>query len=226
MKKNIQKARAPLSKEELSRLSVDDFLRIKLSNEEKSLLREINEERENMRVARVKKIKNEALQLLSELKATGLSIHSVGDLIGMSSRYDKAIPILLRHLQLPYSDAIKATIARSLAVPEEEVRKAWPILVGEYRKAPIGMGPIVYGDSAEFKLGAKDALACALSVAATDETLPELIELAKDPLHGESRLLLLTALRKSKSPMAKQALGELATDSVLKKEIASWQKKP
>lgn len=60
----------------------------------------------------------------------------------------------------------------------------------------------------------------------TDETLPELIALAKDRTQGESRVLLLSALkqRRNKNPPAKQAIAELASDPELVREIASWCK--
>jgi hypothetical protein len=136
-----------------------------------------------------------------------------------------ALAILLKHLLLPYSDVIKNGIARSLAVPETAVSLAWPSLVQQYRMAPIGRGTIAPGDTKGHSLGAKDGMACMLSVAVTDETLPELIALAKDRTQGESRVLLLSALKKrrNKNPLAKQAIAELARDPDLEKEIASWR---
>lgn len=224
-KRQTTPTRLPLTTEQLERLTADEFVRLKLTDEERSRLREINKARERERVASVARIRAEAAPLLAELQATGLKIQSVGDLVGMSERYEQAIPILLKHLLMPYSDAVREGIARSLAVPESEVRKAWPILVEEYRKAPMGWGITAPGDTKEFRLGAKDGLACALSVAVTDETLEELIAIAKDRTHGESRILLLSALKKSKSPLAKQALAELASDPDLAKAIASWRKR-
>jgi hypothetical protein len=217
----------PLTTEALERLTANDFVRLKLTDDEKARLREINKAREQERVASVARIRAEAAPLLVELQAAGLKIQSVGDLIAMPERYEAAIPILLKHLQMPYSDVVRETIARSLAVPEAEVRKAWPMLVEEYRKAPIGCGIKGPGDTKEFRLGAKDGLACALSVAVTDETLEELIAIAKDRKQGESRVLLLSALKKrrSKHPLAKQAIAELANDPDLKDEIASWRKR-
>ena len=223
-KKQSSSARAPLTTEELERLTAEDFVRLKLTDDEKARLREINKVRERERVVSVARIQAEASPLLEELQATGLKIQSVADLINRSERYERAIPILLKHLLMPYSDVTKETIARSRAVPEEEVRKAWQILVQEYRKAPRGWGIKAPDDTKEYRLGAKDGLACALSVAVTDETLPELIALAKDRTQGESRLLLLSALRKSKHPLAKQAIKELASDPDLETEIASWRK--
>ncbi|MEQ6352858.1 hypothetical protein [Ralstonia pseudosolanacearum] len=185
------------------------------------------QEREQVRSERVARMHAEQAPLLNDLHAIGLRINSVSDLINTAERYEKAIPVLLRHLLISYSDVTKETIARSLAVPEPEVQKAWPLLVEEYRKAPMGWGIKAPGDTKEYRLGAKDGLACALSVAVTEETLPELIALAKDRTQGESRVLLLSALKKrrNKNPLAKQAIEELASDPDLEKEIASWRKR-
>lgn len=144
----------------------------------------------------------------------------------VSTNYAEVIPVLLKHLMLPYSDKIREGIARSLAVPEPEVIKAWPLLVEEFRKAPIGWGIKLKGDTEKLKLGAKDGLACALSATVTEDTLEELIALLKDPAHGESRILLLSPLRKrrKKNPRVRQVLEELATDPDLAKSIATWKK--
>jgi hypothetical protein len=120
-------------------------------------------------------------------------------------------------LLLPYSDKTREGIARSLAVPD--ARYAWPILVAEYRKAPMGKA------EDGFPRHAKDGLACALAVTATNDVIEELIALAKDRTQGDSRLLLLRGLRRSRNPLAKQALEDLASDPDLAKEIASWRKR-
>lgn len=225
--KRTATTRPPLTDEELWHLTPDQFLRLKLSDDEKFRLREINKERERERQASVLRVQEEEALLVSELQAAGFEIASVGDLIVMAERYEAAIPILLKHLLMPYSDVLRSSIARSLAVPESEVLKAWPTLVKEYCKASMGWGFKAPGDTRKYKLGTKNALACVLSVAVTDETLPELIKLAKDQRHGESRVLLLSALKKrrNKNPLAKQAIDELASDPELQKEIASWGKR-
>ena len=222
MRTQTAPARAALTTEELEVLSADDFVRLKLTDDEKARLREINKARQQERVERSARLKVEEEPILLDLRAVGCNVESVWDLVNTSAKYSQAIPVLLRHLLIPYSDRTREGIARSLAVAGPEVRQAWPLLVDQYRKAPMGLGIIAPGDKKEYRLGVKDGLACALSVAVTDETLSELIELAKDRVHGESRVLLLSALRQSRNPLAKQALDELAGDPALAKEIASW----
>lgn len=169
------------------------------------------------------RLRAEEEPILADLRGAGWDVESVWDLVNTSIGYPEAIPILLKHLLLPYSDRTREGVARALAIPE--AKYAWQTLVAEYRKAPMGIGIIAPSDTKEFSLGAKDGLACALSATVTRETVEELVRLAKDRSHGSSRLLLLRALRRSESPAAKQALTELASDPDLAKEIASWKRR-
>ncbi|WP_315836917.1 hypothetical protein [Bradyrhizobium prioriisuperbiae] len=224
MRDKKQSGRSPLTTGELEQLKADDFVRLKLTEDEKARLRQINEARRWERLQRSARLRVEEQPILADLHDVGLSVRSVWDLVNTSTKYSEAVPVLLRHLLFPYSDRIREGIARALAIPDPEVRKAWSTLVEEYRKAPAGWGVIARGDTKEYRLGAKGGLACALAVAVSDETLPELIAIAKDRSQGETRVLLLSALRKSKSSLAKQAIEELASDPDLAKEISSWRK--
>jgi hypothetical protein len=58
----------------------------------------------------------------------------------------------------------------------------------------------------------------AIAAAATDEVIGDVIVLARDSAHGESRLLLLRALARSRDPRARAALEEFAEDPELSKE--------
>jgi len=160
---------------------------------------------------RIAQLKAEQRVLLEELHAIGLNIQLVSDLVNTSTKYEQAIPILLKHLKLPYSSATREAIARALAVPE--ARFAWRTLADEYCKSPV----------MENLSSVKDGLAAALAATATDAVIGDLINIAKDRSHGTTRVILLRALKKSKSPKAKQALEELASDPALAKEIASWK---
>lgn len=225
-KKRSMPERAPFTDDELWSLTADQ-LQLKLSDDERARLKEINKQKKQERIERSARIRIEEEPILVELREVGWNVESVWDLVNTSTPYPEVIPILCKHLLLSYSDVVKEGIARSLAVPEPEVQKAWPVLVEEYRKAPMGWGIKALGDTREYHLSAKSGLACALSVAVTDATLPELIALAKDRTQGTSRLLLLSALKKrrNKNTLAAQAIEELASDPDLEKEIASWGKR-
>lgn len=197
-------------------------MRLKLTDDEVSRLRLINEERKRQLTKWYARLRVEEKPILADLAAIGLKVNSVWDLVNTSDPYPEAIPILLKHLTQDYSDRIKEGIARALAVPD--AKDAWSLLVAEYRKAPEGVEYPV-GVENGIRLGAKSGLAVALSATATDGVIEQLASLAKDRSNGDSRLLLLSALRKSKTAAAKEALAELANDPALQKEIASWRKK-
>jgi hypothetical protein len=180
-------------------------------------------ERDRKFALRASRIQTEQQQIVDELKQAGCNLQSLSDLINRSNDYDHAISVLVKHLLLPYSDVTRETLARALAM--KSAAHTWPILVAEYQKAIVGRGIVVPGESEEFNLGAKDGLACALAATVTEATIEELIEIMKDPSHGSSRVLMVSALRKSKNHKAKEALEVLAFDPDLQKEIAHWQNK-
>jgi hypothetical protein len=221
-KQKIVLQRKPLTEVDFARLLPSEISKLNLTDEETGRLRAFNNARAIARAESSIRMRSEEEPLLADLRAIGWRVESVWDLVNTRTQYPEALTTLLNHLQRPYSDRIKEGIARALAVPE--ARDAWSTLVAEYKKAPIGKGIKVFGDKEEFRLGFKNGLACALSATVTDVTVAELIELAKNQDHGESRLLLLAGLRKSKGNAVKQALHELAQDSELEKEIASWGK--
>jgi hypothetical protein len=149
--------------------------------------------------------------LLEDLAKAGVNIATVWDLVNTSSPYPSALPILLEHLQKPYPDEEREGIARALAVRATR-SIGWQILVDEFCKTDVSNKRV------------KDALAVALGEASDDSVLTELISIARDKRHGESRVLLLSGIRRSKRPEAKKAIAELAKDPQLAKEIKSWRK--
>jgi hypothetical protein len=173
-------------------------------------------ERDRVFRERIIELRVEQARLLDELRESGLDIHLVAELLTLRTNYSQAIPILLRHLLLPYSEATRETIARALAIRNNpELQKAWPVLLAEYIKAPSMPGK---------NSGAKMGLAVALSAVATDAVIGDVVSAAKDRSNGVSRILLLFALRRSKNASAKQALVDLASDPELEKEIAAFKK--
>jgi hypothetical protein len=68
--------------------------------------------------------------MLADLRQVGLNVESVWDLVNLPPTCREAIPVLLKHLVLPYHDITRQGIARALAIKDE--RSAWPVLVKEY----------------------------------------------------------------------------------------------
>jgi hypothetical protein len=138
--------------------------------------------------------------LVAELRRAGFQVDSAWDLVNTSTPYPAALPILLEHLARPYPDRVREGIARALAV--RDARFGWEILLRLYREEEAGTD-------------AKDGLAVALAAASDDQVADDVISVAQDPAHGESRLLLLRGLKRSRAPQAKAALESFAGDPVL-----------
>ena len=141
--------------------------------------------------------------LVEELRAAGFEVESAWDLVNTSTPYPAALPILLEHLGRPYPDRVREGIARSLAV--RDAKFGWETLTRLYRDEPAGSD-------------AKDGLAAALAAVSDDDVLDELVSLAGDSVHGESRILLLRGLKRSRAPQARAALEEFSGDPVLGQE--------
>jgi hypothetical protein len=148
--------------------------------------------------------------LVAELQAagvqvqTGVLVQTVWDLVNTASPYPEALPILLAHLPRPYPAAVREGIARALAVPATRAL-GWEVLTRLYREEPVAL--------------VKAGLAAAIAAASANEVLEDVLALVRDRRHGESRVLLLSALRRSRDPRAAAALVELADDPDLTKEI-------
>ena len=159
-----------------------------------------NRERERRRSER---IRAEA-PVVEALNGVGVVVESVWDLVNTATPYPDALPVLLAHLQRDYPDRVREGIARALAV--RDARFGWDRLIRLYQDEPSGT---------DTKIG----LAAALAAAADREVIGDVITLAQDAKHGQSRLLLLRALKRSKAPEARAALAELEDDPELTGEV-------
>ena len=116
------------------------------------------------------------------------------------------MPILLDHLARPYPDRVRDGIARVFET--RDAAFAWDDVRRFYEAEPAGTET-------------KDGLAAALNVMCDPSRLEELLALARDPAHGDSRILLIDALRRYRQPAAKAALREFASDPVLGTEATA-----
>ena len=220
-KKNT--VRESFSKEQLESMVGGDFRNIRLNDDEIILFKQILKSRQEEGITRSINIGIEQIPILKELSEMGYEVDSVWDLTHYEGSYAKAIPMLLKHLLLPYSDITRDSLARTLAI--KEAKDAWSILLDEYRKAPVGKGLVAPNDTRELRYQAKDGLACALATIVDASTLDTLISLIKDPQNGDSRTLLLPGLKKTRSEIAKAVLWELVEDPVFKEELSSWRRR-
>ena len=160
------------------------------------------------RLERIALLRKAQAPIVADLKAAGFDFESVWQMANSGEPYADALPILLDHLERSYPEDLRLILGEALALPE--ARFTWDRILNLYRK--------------ETTKGGKDGLASALSEIADDELLDDVIELVRDPSHGSSRLLLLSALTKSKRPDAREVLEEMASDPDLKKEIRFLRK--
>ena len=159
--------------------------------------------RERWRLKQAEKLACEELPLVREIAEAGLLIDSVWDLVNTREPYPEAIPVLLRHLEnTDYDPAIRDGIARALTV--RGYPEILPAMIEAFRRDP------------EPRLnGPKWAMGNAIEVLFDDRYVQEIVELVKDPLHGEARDMLVYALAKSRSPVAEDTLQQLLLDPQL-----------
>ena len=152
-----------------------------------------------------------ASPILEDLASVGIIVDDVWKVRTEKKENAKAIPILLDRLRRAYPSSIRAGIAQRLAV--RAARKiGWDVLVDEYRKTEISDDHV------------KQSIASALAGASDDTVIDELIALAQDKSQGDSRILLLRGIRRSRRPEARHAIEKLAKDPDLAKEISSWSR--
>ena len=76
-------------------------------------------------------------EMIGELKALGINIQSVWDLVNSPNNYTCAIPILLKHLSEPHYPRVLEGIVRSLAIRDLRGNELlWKTAVDLYTKTP------------------------------------------------------------------------------------------
>lgn len=156
------------------------------------------------RAAQEAEYRRAEVPLVAELRAAGFDIQSAWDLVNSPGSYPAAIPILLAHLPRPYPAAVREGIARALAVRDTKAL-GWQILTQSYVE--------------EREIRVKDGLAAAVAAVADSEVLDDVVALARDTENGPSRVLLLSALGRSKESRAREALLGLESDPELTAEV-------
>lgn len=170
--------------------------------------------RERIRKAALEELSKAQEPLLVALASAGLPLTSVYDLVNTKSKYDAAIPILLRHLSKPYPNKIREGIARSLG--RRWARNlAWDQVLRAYRNEANKARSASPGEIGA-PSGPKDGLAVALSCMAEPDDLAQLIELITDPRNGPSRIFFVTNLSRSRRSVARNALLNLRGDPDLR----------
>jgi hypothetical protein len=130
---------------------------------------------------------------VEELRAAGVQVSSVWDLVNIEAPYPLAIPVLADHLCKPHHPRIREGIVRALAVPE--AHRMWPQLLDAFKRE----------EDENMKL----ALAIAVGGASGTEDTEQLTELVHDEELGTHRVPLIWGLAKSRDPRATEVLRAL-----------------
>lgn len=115
-------------------------------------------------------------EMIGELKALGINIQSVWDLVNSPNNYTCAIPILLKHLSEPHYPRVLEGIVRSLAIRDLRGNELlWKTAVDLYKKTPPDkLIPEPYNRGLSATLG------LLLSVIMTKKEFPEVQKLMTD----------------------------------------------
>jgi PBS lyase HEAT-like repeat-containing protein len=149
-------------------------------------------------------LEKEDQRVAAELRAVGIKVDSVYDLVNSRRSYKEAIPALVRVLPSVQDTRIKEGVVRALAVKEaigEDVARA---MIREFEAIDPSAQPS--------EQALKWAIADTLSVVARDPVFEKVTALVRDKQHGKAREMLAEALANMKDPRAVDVLVELLDD--------------
>ncbi len=142
--------------------------------------------------------------VIEELRALGVDIYGVHHLQGKADQHPGMRDVLFDHLQRDYDDNVRAPMAAAL---------------GGTKMSNSDFGRLVAAYRAESSNRVRQQFASAVTQAAGGR-LDQVIELIRDRELGNSRVLLVSALRRSRKPEARETLESLRSDPDLAVEIA------
>jgi HEAT repeat protein len=150
------------------------------------------------------------VDLARDLRAAGVPVSDVWELVNAKTRYTAAIPVLIDWLREvewrvpePERSGVREGLVRALSVRAARPAAA-PVLIEEFRNA---------ADHSETGLGW--VVGNALSVVADDSVFEEIAVLAQEPGYGTARQMIVLGLGRSADPRAVSLLaGLLADDDV------------
>lgn len=153
-------------------------------------------------------------ELTNELAEIGIKIVTIWDLVNTKVKYPNAITILLKHLQLDYSDKVKEGIIRALTVREAK-GIAVPLLLNEYLKLP------------KEKENLRWVIGNAINVTITKNDAEKIFPIVLNSKNGLSRQMFIAALGKVKTNDVKNVLLQLINDNdkVIREEAQKALKK-
>lgn len=171
----------------------------------------------------VKALDNELEPFYEELHSSGFEfINRISSHYELSKEQQKKlIPILLKHIQMDYYPKSKEMMALKLSTTKKLGRKeGWEIILSELIKTPPNEEV-----SIPWRRGYKWSLLSVISQMSTEEDIPIVLKIFKDPSHGKQRILLANRISKSKNEDAKREVSLMKNLPGFEQEIARLQKK-
>jgi len=152
----------------------------------------------------------QAAPVLDALRNAGVELDSIWDLSD-GARQPEAIPVLLDELQRDHPSYLREAILRGLATPL--ARKYWSEIVAIFENNSVNLSPEL-----------RYLSALAVSRAADESVLDDVVRLVKDRNLGVARAPLLLFLSRSQSSRAKMLMMELTDDKDIGKELVKLRR--
>lgn len=166
---------------------------------------------------RKRKIREEALSaraaeltaaeqpIVRDLRASGVAVDSVWDLVATATPYPDALPVLLQHLEVGgYPDRVMESLGRALAVKPSII--FWSRLEKLYLSSRGA--------------GEREGAAIALAAAAGPEQVDDLMRFLRNPVLGATRIYFVSPLLRIGEEAGREFIESVADDPVLGKEAS------
>lgn len=147
--------------------------------------------------------------IVADLRAVGVEIKSVWDLVNTSEPYPAALPVLMEHLRAGgYPDRVMESLGRALAVGPSAPQ--WYEFRGLYLAAQGH--------------GEEEGLAVALAASATSEHLDDLISLLGEDSRSDTRIHFLRPIKRVGGQRGREVLESLREDPFYGREAKALLK--
>lgn len=158
------------------------------------------------RQANAQKLRDAEQPIVVDLRASGVDVHSVWDLVNTAKPYPAALPVLMEHLESGgYPDRVMESLGRALAV--KPAVTFWDRLKARYL-APRSAGE-------------QEGAAVALAASATYAQLDDLIEFLTIEAREQSRIYFLRPILSVGGERGRQLVESLRSDPVFGKEASA-----
>jgi len=163
--------------------------------------------KERERRAAINVLVEDQRTLIEELSQVGVNVRTISDLVNTSASYPAAVPVLLKHLEIPHQKEIRECIVRALAVKEARGIATEPLLK-------------LFSRLDDSESDTKWVVALAIGVTATTDHLAQVITLCENRRHGYARGPLLHALKNLDKSTACAILQKFAEDTEVQADYA------